>query len=88
MTESSQKSSTIASLEGAVQDHLATIAECNSRIRGDEMTRRKLHNTIQELKGRLLVLGYQKEISNLGSPLGVLSSLGLYKVYDLLFLVT
>ena len=31
--------------------HLQTIAECKTRIREDEMLRRKLHNTIQELKG-------------------------------------
>jgi len=49
--ESASKSTTIATLEREVKGHLATIAEANSRIRDDELLRRKLHNTIQELKG-------------------------------------
>ena len=51
MADNRQKSEAIASLEDAVKRHLATIAECEARIREDETTRRKLHNTIQELKG-------------------------------------
>ena len=49
--ESAQKSREISRLEGEVASHLQTIAECKARIREDEMVRRKLHNTIQELKG-------------------------------------
>lgn len=51
MAECTHKAGIIASLEAAVEKHLATIAECESRIREDEMRRRMLHNTIQELKG-------------------------------------
>ena len=42
----------IGSLEAEVRSHTATIAENRARIRMDEMTRRKLHNTIQELRGQ------------------------------------
>jgi hypothetical protein len=49
--ESAQKSREISRLEGEVASHSQTIAECKARIRDDEMVRRKLHNTIQELKG-------------------------------------
>ena len=52
--ESAQKSREISRLEGEVASHLQTIAECKARIREDEMVRRKLHNTIQELKGTVL----------------------------------
>ena len=48
---SANKSTEIARLEGEVATHLDTIAECKARIRDNEMTRRKLHNIIQELKG-------------------------------------
>ena len=51
MEESAGKSATIAALEKEVKRHLTTITEANSRIRDDELLRRKLHNTIQELKG-------------------------------------
>ena len=49
--ESAGKSQVIERLEGEVADHLKTIAECKERTREDEMVRRRLHNTIQELKG-------------------------------------
>ena len=49
--ESALKSREIFRLEGEVATHLQTIAECKARIREDEMVRRRLHNTIQELKG-------------------------------------
>ena len=35
---------------------MQTIAECKARIREDEMIRRRLHNTIQELKGEMHTL--------------------------------
>ena len=53
--ESAHKSDIIASLEEEVRKHLATIAECEGKIREDEKTRKKLHNTIQELKGQRTV---------------------------------
>ncbi len=56
LEESARKSATIASLEEEVRRHLATIAEANAHIRDDEQLRRKLHNTIQELKGQDLVV--------------------------------
>ena len=52
VTESAEKSKTIAQLEEAVQAYLQTIAEYETRRRQDEATRRHLHNTIQELKGQ------------------------------------
>ena len=45
------KAGEIARLQGEVEQHLATIAECQARLREDETMRRRLHNTIQELKG-------------------------------------
>ena len=52
MEESACKSATIASLEENVRRHLDTIGEANAHIREDELLRRKLHNTIQEMKGQ------------------------------------
>lgn len=45
------KAEEIARLQGEVEQHLSTIAECQARLREDETMRRRLHNTIQELKG-------------------------------------
>ena len=46
------KAELITRLQGDVEQHLATIVECRERIQEDETMRRRLHNTIQELKGR------------------------------------
>ena len=51
MSESVTRGEEIASLQRALQSHLATIADCQARNREDETHRRMLHNTIQELKG-------------------------------------
>ena len=51
IAENLAKAEEIARLQSEVNRHLSTIAECRERIQEDEMTRRKLHNTIQELKG-------------------------------------
>ena len=51
IAESLAKAAEIARLQSEVDRHLGTIAECRERIQGDETIRRKLHNTIQELKG-------------------------------------
>ena len=52
MKESADKSILIAQLRREVQEHLSTISECQSKIRENETVRRKLHNSIQELKGK------------------------------------
>ena len=51
IAENLAKGKEIARLQSEVDHHLGTIAECRERIQEDETTRRKLHNTIQELKG-------------------------------------
>ena len=51
IAENLAKAEEIARLQSEVDRHLSTIAECRGRIQEDETTRRKLHNTIQELKG-------------------------------------
>ena len=51
IAENHAKAEEIARLQSEVNRHLSTIAECRERIQEDETTRRKLHNTIQELKG-------------------------------------
>ena len=51
IAENLAKAAEIAHLQSEVDRHLGTIAECRERIQGDETIRRKLHNTIQELKG-------------------------------------
>ena len=61
--ESAQKSREISRLEGEVASHLQIIAECKARIREDEMVRRKLHNTIQELKGTAILKGSNYKIN-------------------------
>ncbi|XP_030832171.1 kinesin-like protein KIN-14M [Strongylocentrotus purpuratus] len=45
-----QKGSRISDLEAEVAALKATVEEKEGRIREDETIRRKLHNTIQELK--------------------------------------
>lgn len=50
-----QKGSRISDLEAEVAALKATVEEKEGRIREDETMRRKLHNTIQELKGNIRV---------------------------------
>ncbi|XP_072172005.1 carboxy-terminal kinesin 2-like [Diadema setosum] len=50
-----QKDGKIAELEALVAELKSTVAEKEAKIRDDETTRRKLHNTIQELKGNIRV---------------------------------
>ena len=45
-----EKDKKVASLEMEIQNHVKTIDYANCKIRSDEMLRRKLHNTILELK--------------------------------------
>eukprot|EP00123_Amoebidium_parasiticum_P012346 comp21294_c0_seq1/m.29085 comp21294_c0_seq1/g.29085 ORF comp21294_c0_seq1/g.29085 comp21294_c0_seq1/m.29085 type:complete len:713 (-) comp21294_c0_seq1:33-2171(-) len=45
----------IEGLNGDVRRHLERIAECEQKIREDETIRRKLHNSIQELRGNVRV---------------------------------
>lgn len=52
MAESASKSEEIVRLEATLQQQLAAIAEYEAQRRQDETMRRKLHNTIQELKGQ------------------------------------
>lgn len=52
LAESASKSEEIVRLEATLQQQLAAIAEYEARRRQDETMRRKLHNTIQELKGQ------------------------------------
>lgn len=51
IAESLAKAAEIAHLQSEVDRHLGTIAECREQIQEDETIRRKLHNSIQELKG-------------------------------------
>ena len=44
------KDEEIALLKATIEGHLHTISEANAKIRSDESVRRKLHNTILELK--------------------------------------
>ncbi|RUS29667.1 hypothetical protein BC938DRAFT_480392 [Jimgerdemannia flammicorona] len=46
---------TIAELEEKLGDSTRLVAELEAKIREEEMVRRKLHNTIQELKGNIRV---------------------------------
>ena len=48
--DAKQKQETIDRLNKAVADMKACIESMEERLREHEMTRRKLHNTIQELK--------------------------------------
>ncbi|XP_041472331.1 carboxy-terminal kinesin 2-like [Lytechinus variegatus] len=50
-----QKDTRISDLEAEVEALKASVAEKESRIRDEETIRRKLHNTIQELKGNIRV---------------------------------
>jgi len=52
---SQQKSEKIATLESSLEEKIAKIAELEAQIREDETMRKKLHNTIQELKGNIRV---------------------------------
>ena len=55
-------------LESEVASHLKTISDCQQRIREDEMVRRRLHNTIQELKGMQCTLEYEyRQIQHISS---------------------
>ena len=57
LSESRHKSEVIAQLEGERETLQAAIEECQQRLREDESQRRKLHNTIQELRGEQGVRG-------------------------------
>lgn len=52
---SHQKSEKISGLETSLEEKIAKIAELEAQIREDETMRKKLHNTIQELKGNIRV---------------------------------
>ena len=51
LTKCSQKTQEISQLEELVASHVQTIAEFKAKDIQNETVRRKLHNTIQELKG-------------------------------------
>ncbi len=51
VADAQTKAEEITSLQQQVEEQLKTIAGCHSRIQDDETNRRKLHNTILELKG-------------------------------------
>ena len=52
MKESADKSNLIAQLRQEIKEHLSTRSECQSKMRDGETVRRKLHNSVQELKGK------------------------------------
>ncbi|KAI9137113.1 P-loop containing nucleoside triphosphate hydrolase protein [Paraphysoderma sedebokerense] len=67
-----ERDATIASQKTKIESQEATITFLESKAREDEMLRRKLHNTIQELKGNIRVfcrvrplLGKEKDESNM-----------------------
>ena len=51
MSLAAARAEQISSLEADVSAHLSSIARCEASLREEESTRRKLHNTILELKG-------------------------------------
>ncbi|RKP10895.1 P-loop containing nucleoside triphosphate hydrolase protein [Thamnocephalis sphaerospora] len=51
----SERDALIVQLKAKLEENAALIAELESKIREEEMVRRKLHNTIQELKGNIRV---------------------------------
>lgn len=70
-SEGERQAEEIARLRTQVQQQADEIAKCEHKIREDESARRKLHNTIQELKGNIRVfarvrplLGDEKEFEN------------------------
>mgnify|MGYP002803954262 CR=1 FL=1 len=50
-----QQSSLISELENTIECHEKTIEEIEAKLRDEESIRRKLHNTVQELKGNIRV---------------------------------
>jgi kinesin family protein C1 len=55
LQESQCKSERIADLEKEIEKLRSSLLQCQKEIRENESTRRKLHNTIQELKGNIRV---------------------------------
>lgn len=55
LQEGRAKDAEIARMKGVIAEHEKSIEEKESKIREDEGVRRKLHNTIQELKGNIRV---------------------------------
>ncbi|CAI8020879.1 Kinesin-like protein KIN-14N [Geodia barretti] len=55
LQESQCKSERIADLEKEIEKLRSSLLQCHKEIRENESTRRKLHNTIQELKGNIRV---------------------------------
>lgn len=55
LTENRARGEEIVSLKGQVEECEKTITDCQASILEGEMTRRWLHNTIQELKGNIRV---------------------------------
>ncbi|XP_060069856.1 carboxy-terminal kinesin 2-like [Ylistrum balloti] len=55
MKAGQQKDDNICRLNGVVRSHEETIEDFNAKFREHETARRKLHNTIQELKGNIRV---------------------------------
>ncbi len=51
VTDGVRKAATISSLEQNIVELQCLVGDCQGKIREDEMTRRTLHNRIQELKG-------------------------------------
>ncbi|KJE97078.1 kinesin-1 [Capsaspora owczarzaki ATCC 30864] len=53
--DGSSKARTIEELQAMIAAHQETIRQCEEKIREDEAIRRRLHNTVQELKGNIRV---------------------------------
>ncbi len=51
MADGRRKAEEIAAMRQQLTEHQQVIADCQARIRDEETTRRRLHNTILELKG-------------------------------------
>ncbi|ETI23993.1 hypothetical protein G647_05800 [Cladophialophora carrionii CBS 160.54] len=54
-SDSKSQSEAYAAMEQRMNEALATAAECQEKLRKEEMLRRKLHNQVQELKGNIRV---------------------------------
>lgn len=53
--ENERQTSLISELEDTIARHLQTIRDMEAKLRDEETIRRKLHNTVQELKGNIRV---------------------------------
>ena len=54
-SDSKSQSEAYAAMEQRMNEALALAAECEAKLRKEEMLRRKLHNQVQELKGNIRV---------------------------------